>query len=563
MKLFQQLLLAPAAIGLLAPIAVQAADLNISGVNQYASQDQVTSINQFSDVRPTDWAYQALSNLVEKYGCVAGYPDGTYRGSRAMTRYEAAALLNACLDRVTEVTDELKRLMKEFEQELAVIRGRVDGLEARVGELEASQFSTTTKLRGVATFVLGANSFNGRTWSNEAPDNYKAAFAVTGYDGSAGIVARAESLEGAVTFNYNIDLFFDTSFTGKDLLRTKLRAGNFGQSAYSGNPPVGLNAMEIAFEENCGTGTDCGDVLSVNRLFYQFPIGANFTATVGPRVRQDDMLAFWPSAYPADTVLDIFTYAGAPGTYSLNLGGGAGLWWKNGNFSISANYVSANADVGSPDLNNFPNCGGIGNDCSASTFTSQIGWAGPVLGLAAAYTYSQGGAGIYGGNGTPLAVAGFGLADSVNSVGLSGYWQPTFGAWFPAVSYGWGINTYNGNALNSPLTSGTGYSSVVRGAQSQSWYVGMQWADVFLKGNALGMAIGQPTFITKSGDNDVASLRDGNYAWEGWYKFQVTDNISVTPAIYYLSAPLGQLTRYPGGGNFNNFGGLLKTTFRF
>jgi len=321
--------------------------------------------------------------------------------------------------------------------------------------------------------------------------------------------------------------------------------------------------MEIAFEEGCGTGTDCGDVLAVNRLFYQFPIGANFTATVGPRVRQDDMLAFWPSAYPADTVLDIFTYAGAPGTYSLNLGGGGGLWWKSGNFSISANYVSANADVGSPSFNNYPNCGGIGTDCSTSTFTTQIGWAGPVLGLAAAYTYSQGGAGLYGGNGTPLAVAGFGLADSVNSVGLSGYWQPTFGAWFPSISYGWGINTYNGNVPNSVIDTDTGYGSVLDGAQSQSWYVGLQWANVFWKGNALGMAVGQPTFITKSGDDSVASIRDGNYAWEGWYKFQVTDNISVTPAVYYLSAPLGQLTRYPGGGNFNNFGGLLKTTFRF
>ena len=180
MKLFQQLLLAPAALGLMAPIAVQAADLNISGVNQYASQDQVTSINQFSDVRPTDWAYQALSNLIEKYGCVAGYPDGTYRGSRAMTRYEAAALLNACLDRITEVTDELKRLMKEFEQELAIIRGRVDGLEARVGELEATQFSTTTKLRGVATFVLGANSVGGDNWNTIAPPVYQAAFAAPG-----------------------------------------------------------------------------------------------------------------------------------------------------------------------------------------------------------------------------------------------------------------------------------------------------------------------------------------------------------------------------------------------
>ena len=120
MKLFHQLLVAPAALGLLAPVAANATELNINGVSDYAatsassSREQVTSITQFSDVYPTDWAYQALSNLIERYGCVAGYPNGTYRGNRAMTRFEAAALLNACLDRVTEVTDELKRLMKEF-----------------------------------------------------------------------------------------------------------------------------------------------------------------------------------------------------------------------------------------------------------------------------------------------------------------------------------------------------------------------------------------------------------------------------------------------------------------
>ncbi|MCP9929044.1 S-layer homology domain-containing protein, partial [Cyanobium sp. CH-040] len=54
--------------------------LNLAAIEQYAgpalSGEQVTSISQFSDVRPTDWAYQALSNLIERYGCVAGYPDG-------------------------------------------------------------------------------------------------------------------------------------------------------------------------------------------------------------------------------------------------------------------------------------------------------------------------------------------------------------------------------------------------------------------------------------------------------------------------------------------------------
>ncbi|MEM7580986.1 MAG: iron uptake porin, partial [Cyanobacteria bacterium P01_A01_bin.80] len=125
------------------------------------SMSQVTSVSQFSDVQPTDWAFQALQSLVERYGCIAGYPNGTYRGNRALTRYEFAAGLNACLDRVNELirtaTDNLvsredlatlQRLQEEFSAELATLRGRVDALEARTAELEANQFSTTAKLKG-------------------------------------------------------------------------------------------------------------------------------------------------------------------------------------------------------------------------------------------------------------------------------------------------------------------------------------------------------------------------------------------------------------------------------
>ncbi|HYP03361.1 MAG TPA: iron uptake porin, partial [Cyanobium sp.] len=277
MKLFQQLLVAPAALGLLSPIAVSAAELNLDGVNRYASEEeQVTSINQFSDVKPTDWAFQALSNLIERYGCVAGYPDGTFRGGQAMTRYEAAALLNACLDRITEVTDELKRLMKEFEKELAILRGRVDGLEAKVGELEATQFSTTTKLKGTAYFVIGAN-----TYSGDAPGDIT--IPVRGgpdikVTDRRTFADEAAALQGATAFNYDLRIDLDTSFTGKDLLRTRLRAGNFADSPF-GQPVVGLNALEVGFESPAGQ-----DVVAINRLFYQFPIGSGFTATIGPRV---------------------------------------------------------------------------------------------------------------------------------------------------------------------------------------------------------------------------------------------------------------------------------------
>lgn len=107
-----------------------------------------------------------MQSLVERYGCIAGYPGRTYRGNRALTRHEFAAGLNACLDRVNELiaasTSDLVRkedlatlqqLQTQFAAELAALRGRVDSLEARSTILE-KQFSTTAKLTGEAIFSV-------------------------------------------------------------------------------------------------------------------------------------------------------------------------------------------------------------------------------------------------------------------------------------------------------------------------------------------------------------------------------------------------------------------------
>jgi len=534
MKLFQKLLLAPAALGLMAPLAVDAnrsasaADLNIAGVSQYGSEEQVTSITQFSDVQPTDWAYQALSNLIERYGCVAGYPNGTYRGSRAMTRFEAAALLNACLDRITEVTDELKRLMKEFEKELAVLKGRVDGLEAKVAELEATQFSTTTKLRGDSRWVLGGQVFGGDSpLYNKSKNTY-----------------GDTPLRNALSFNYDVRLNFDTSFTGKDLLRTQLRAGNFADSGF-GVDPVRLSQLDAGFQENCGTGVDCGDVVAINRLYYKFPVGKNFTVVGGPRVRQDDMFAVWPSVYTGDKILKIFQFAGGPQANTQVLGGGAGFWWKEGKsgFSFGANYVAGNADVGDPSL------GGVANGNSAATGSVQLAYTGKNWNITGLYAYSNRGVSV---GATPLASAAVATGyNGTNAFNLAGYWQPLQSGWIPSISAGWGIATSND-------VGGSRNDSTDLNVTTQSWMVGLNWKDVFVKGNVLGMAVGQPTFVTGGTDNGPA---DGNYAWEWFYRFQVSDNIAVTPAIFWLSRPQGELT---GNGNtFNSFGYLLQTTFRF
>jgi len=518
----------------------QAAELNLSGVNEYARQEQVTSISQFSDVKPTDWAYQALSNLVDRYGCVAGYPNGTFKGGQAMTRYEAAALLNACLDRVTETTDELKRLMKEFQKELAVLRGRVDGLEARVGELEANQFSTTTKLSGLATFVVGANTFSGSAINTSANTVNRAPNYFTG-------AARSPvPLPNGTSFNYDLQLTLDTSFTGKDLLRTNLRAGNFGRSVFGGDPhALGLSTLEVAFEEDAGP-----NVVGIDKLFYQFPIGGQFKATVGARVGQEDMLALWPNVYPSDTILNVMTVNGAPAAYNKNLGSGAGIWWESNGLSLSANYVAANGDSSNPTATVANGGGGIGNRNSGATGTVQLGFQQPQWGLAAIWSYVQPETVFVPGT-TPTTHGAIdhNLDARTNAFGLSGYWQPLKSGLLPSVSLGWGINN------TSYLTTQPAGSV----STSQSWMVGLQWTDVFSRGNDFGFAVAQPIFATSlTGDRTPT---DGNYVWEWWYKFQVTDNISVTPALVYFSRPLGMQT--PAGETFQQFGGLVKTSFRF
>jgi len=540
-----------AALGLITPGVAEAKDLN--------SLEQVTSITQFSDVVPTDWAYQALSNLIERYGCVAGYPNGTDRGNRAMTRFEAAALLNACLDRVTEVTDELKRLMKEFEKELAILKGRVDGLEARVGELEATQFSTTTRLKIRADFVVGANSYTG----SDTFGFYS--------------VPMAQTMNGATSFNYNIEIDLDTSFTGKDLLKTSLRAGNFQKSGF-GNNYLPINTLVSAFlEPNIANQV-------ATRLFYTTPIGADMEVTFGPILRMDDrgLLGFWPSVYNRGKILNLFTFAGAPAAYNFNaFGSGGGFTLKrlfgNDQLRLSSSYIAVNAQFSNTNPEealtpgvlptSFTEAGGLGTAASSSSWTTQLSARGEQpswrWGAAVAYTYSRN---LSFPNGTPRAVEISGPdrsfpTNSTSNVGVSAYWEPLQSRWMPSISLGWGYSSVE----RAP------YKPVYR-PRVQSWMVGLQWADRSLQSNSFGTAIGQAPFVTNSGVGTprgfpVARIaQDSNLVWEAWYRWQLSDQVAITPALYYawqVGGEVGVLSPQGLGTSINNLGGLIKTSFRF
>ncbi|MEL6331257.1 MAG: iron uptake porin [Cyanobacteria bacterium J06626_26] len=280
---------------------------------------QVTSVSELSDVLPSDWAYTALQRLVEEYGCLEGYPDRSYRGNRAMTRYEFAAGLNACLDVIVQLIgggddlDTIRRLQEEFAAELATIRGRVDTLEADVAELEANQFSTTTKLKGQLDAHLVVPF--------DAPDD-----------------------DDETTFEYRARLNFDTSFTGEDRLRLRLQASDRG-----GNRSLSEAAGGLASQSGPRNGLE--DNLGLDDVYYSFPIGSRVSAIVSANSTvSDDFVTSTIVPFDGPSVAD---YGGPMFYDQLGIGGDSlGVGFNvafTDNLILDLGYATSNgqeADVG-------------------------------------------------------------------------------------------------------------------------------------------------------------------------------------------------------------------------
>jgi hypothetical protein len=293
------------------------------------------------------------------------------------------------------------------------------------------------------------------------------------------------------------------------MLTTILRAGNYGDSTF-GN---GLTFME--------TASATGGNLTIGRLFYTFPVGEDLTVTAGPVVRTDDagMYAGYATYYPADLMLDFFTYGGAWSTNQLG-GAGAGLGAvysiADSGFSVSGNYVARNGD----DSN-----AGIGTDESQFTTSWQLFYEGELF------------------DGNFLAQAGYAVNRGVgftmatteditnsNNYSLAAAWKPADSGLIPSISTGYSLTADDDTSKELPV----------------AWYVGLEWSDVFIAGNSLGTAIGVTPNTTT--DGDTSSL------WELFYSMPVTDNITITPAIFTIT---------DNKGADDTFGGIVKTTFKF
>ncbi|MEH1942946.1 MAG: iron uptake porin [Nostoc sp.] len=503
----------------------------LSEAQESNDMSQVTSVSQFSDVQPTDWAFQALQSLVERYGCIAGYPNSTYRGNRALTRYEFAAGLNACLDRVNELIATatadlvskqdlatLQRLQEEFSAELATLRGRVDGLEARTSELEANQFSTTTKLVGEAIFAVSDVFGDNRAVPGGTP---------------------TQDLDSNTTFSDRVRLNLFSSFTGKDQLQIRLNANN----TISNAAVSGTNMTRLAFD-----GSNNNSVV-IDKINYAF----NLTDAVRVKVDAsggefyENVNTFNPDF--ASSARGALSRYGRFSPIYRQGQGGAGLtvtFNPTGPISLSGGYLARTAN--DPTVNN----GLLNGD---NTIFGQLSFQPSKvfnIGLTYARTY-QGDAianSLFQGTGSTFANNPFGANTRTesNNYGVEATFQ--FG---PKLALsGWG-----------GYTTADAVAGANVGTDADIWY----WAGALAlrdfggKGNVLGVIFGQPPKVTGGSIKNVAANTnlddDRSYHLEGLYKFKVSDNIQVTPGLLVIFNP------EHNDANDTEYVGTLRTTFTF
>ncbi|MBD2775478.1 carbohydrate porin [Iningainema sp. BLCCT55] len=511
--------------------------------------DQVTNVNQLSDVQPTDWAFQALQSLVERYGCIAGYPNSTFRGNRALTRYEFAAGVNACLDRINELIATatadlvrkedlvtLQQLQEGFAGELVTLRGRVDTLEANTAELQANQFSTTTKLQGQAIISVNAGGFDGDR------------IIVPGQPPTANQITSQPN--ATVFFRAGIDL--NTSFTGTDLLKLRIDTGT-GIFGDNGQPNGGLDNAAGLLEPNFGSVIDYSvkpptfGNLGISRLFYSFEFAKDFRVTIGPNFYPTDFVD--RNSYAYLSFLDFSTLAFVNNFILFPINGqsaGAAIDWKPGQGPFSVRALYAVTDAANPGRQ------GVGVIQGLSSFTSVL--------------YPQEYALAGGAPNVPpnITTGDRGLFGSTYQTTAEVEYAPSR-AFAIRLQYSGGelfSNRFDVFGANLELTLAQkfgifgryGYGSYNDTAfgdiNPNYWMAGVGVRDLFTRGSLAGVAVGQP-FIA----SEVGNATQTNF--EAFYNFPFSRNIQVTPTI--------QVIRHAGNEESNGtiVTGTLRTVFSF
>ena len=516
MKLLANLLLGSIFVGI-SPNKAQASQIATKesdfALSQVIEPEKVTSVSQLAEVQPTDWENLAIHSLFERYG-VAGYQNGSWR-NRALTRYEFAAGLNAVLDHINQLIASgngsrlerqdlliLQKLQAEFAAELAILGDRLDVLESRTAELAANQFALYTKFNASATFGLSQ------------------AFVEAGADENTVLQQR-------------VRINFDTSFTGTDQLRTRLQAGNFSAFNFVG---------DITNEAQLAYGTDTSNDIVLNDLFYNFRIGEKLSVYL--LVNSGE----WDDFVTVVETLITATGTGAISNFSFNHiynagGQGAGI---GADYQIT-DAVKLSFGYQSGEANNPDNSNGLFNGDYSVLGRLEYGTEAFQIAVAYLHTYDD----------TALNTN---EAGSVRSQVITGL--PVVGNHYGVeaslnVSPGFRVSAWGGFSNATVLGFGD--------AEVWNYAVTLIFPDFGKEGSLLGFVVGVEPYLAGTDGftvpdgqgNARRSDPDTGLHIEGFYRYQLTDNLSITPGVIWLTAP---------GHNEDNSDivvGTIRTTFQF
>ena len=522
-------------------------------------RSQVTNVQQLRDIAPTDWAYEALRSLVDRYGCISGFPNQTYRGDRALSRYEFAAGLSSCLNQIERLLASsssvdrgdlatIERLTQEFDAELTAIEGRLDTLESRTAVLEDNSFSTTTKLLGNLFLNLTGATADGdvsiEAGSLDAPLNLRRG----ARDANNNPIISTVEDDPEVTFSYYTWLNFTSSFTGEDNLNIQLVAGN-GNSPANNFVSAGLyNTFGTPFTDQTGTATGTSDV-EVREAFYDFPIGEKLRVIVGPRIN-------WYRYFDNNAYTFFLTGAGSfnssGGTLvnPIDRGSGAVITYDlNDLLTFKLGYLGENTEFLPAAFFNTSSDPEKGLFSATQTLTAEIDFAiADRANIRLMYTRATldnnqpifdadgnlTGFGVGGATGEPI----YGVADDGFGGTIGDAPADTF-----SVNFDWAIldkfgvfGRYNYGSTSIRPTNPDLENGEVN---AQAFQIGVAFPDLGKEGALGTLSFVVPFDITDGEEFLVSGSGDGGtqYDFEATYNFPVNDNISLLPAFYLIANP--------------------------
>ncbi len=368
----------------------------------------------------------------------------------------------------------------------------LDLSEANQNKFEAGSFSNTTSMDGKLEAWIGAVDGGNEIGSGEAVE--------TGY---------------AYTMNLN------TSFSGDDNLYVRLKAGDVGGT--------GDSVWDIKPTYHIST-KDYDDELTVDKMWYTSTIGENFTYFIGPKI-ENYYMYITPSIYQPGALKSM--KLGGNSNFGASTDVGFGVKYETeGGFGIATNVVTKDGNhedgmLGKTDINKWDTQVAYTTDRwhLSATLSNQQGWTS------------------HGYNATTKAKAIGGTGDATGYA-FRGYWKPeNTGSATPEISVG-----YDTRSADDAVTAGAA-------KDSDSYFVGLTWKDMFQADDRIGFAVTQPLKVTDCNGQCNAADVDP-FIWEAYYAFRPNDSVEVRPAVFGGTDSLADTED-------DIFGAVVTTVFKF